>query len=101
MNQQTWRRIELGYTNVGIGGVSQQVTYRPSAEVLTAMCEVVGLDAEEMCKRVGLEAVPAFRRGVETADELSALRQDAAALLERIEALEAATRAQAAESKPS
>lgn len=55
MTEATWRRVERGYTQTSLG----EVTYKPTALTLAAMAEVVGLDAEVLCKELGLVAPPA------------------------------------------
>lgn len=87
VSEFTWRRVEMGFTPAVIGGVRYEKLYRPTAETLTAMCEVVGLDGDAMCLKIGLEPIPEYKRP-KPIDELTALRQQAAELFERIQQIE-------------
>lgn len=83
----TWRRVEKGYVKVGFNGGSQEVIYRPQAETLAAICEVVNLDVDEMCRKVGLEPPPPYVEA-DHIDEITAIRLELEELTARLAQLE-------------
>lgn len=82
MSYQTWRRVEMGYTETSQG----HLVYKPLAETVMAMAEVVGLDGEAMCKRLRLEPPPQ-RRPQRRDAELDAIRAELERLAERVSRL--------------
>lgn len=98
MTEATWRRTELGYTQVGVKGQTEMVLYRPKAETLMAIAEVVDLDGAELCKEVGLKPPPPldrsvaidrrFKDRVSGATEIEELKRLAQELVSRLQRLE-------------
>lgn len=80
MTESTWRRIERGYGYVG----PEHVVYKPQPYTIAAMAEVVGLDAGELCKMVGLTPPPK-RQTNGTDPELEDIRRQAQGLLKEID----------------
>lgn len=79
MTEATWRRVEKGYTSTNLG----KIVYRPTGSTLMAMAEVVGLDGEELCKKLGLEAPPKIVRR-NGASEIAEIRSALVQLTERL-----------------
>lgn len=85
LTEFTWRRVERATIQTGLG----EIVYRPSAESLMAIAEVVGLDGAALCKKVGLVPPPArVRHASPPAGELEELKSLARELFERLERLE-------------
>jgi hypothetical protein len=91
MTEATWRRVERGYIQVAVRGVTERITYRPTGETIVAMAEVVSLDGEALCKELELEPPPARVRLAPTT-EIEAIRQELLRLTERLGQLESAPR---------
>lgn len=84
LTEFTWRRVERGFVSVAVRGISEKVTYRPTAQTIAAICEVVGLDVEETCQKLGLEAPPPRRRD-SGESELSLIREEMLRLATRLD----------------
>lgn len=88
MTEWTWRRVEKGAVGVVLNGKTEEIVYRPTAGTLMAMAEVLGLDGEDLCKRVGLEPPPKLeRRKPDT--EIEQIRLELVRLIERLGHIEA------------
>lgn len=95
LTDATWRRIEKGSVPTGLG----PIIYKPTAETLVAVADVVGLDGNELCREIGLEPPPQVvreatieaygrRSGLDAIREVDDLKRLVRSLQERLERLE-------------
>lgn len=83
VSEGTIRRFEMGWQTVS----GQRLPYRPDGRTIVKLAEALGLDGEELCRRLG-RSYPGPMPDLSTADLVADLRRligEAAELIDRLE----------------